>query len=202
MWRDRERKNKWEKCETRKHISISIPISNIERFLIFSTGREASLLIGLFRFFIILFLFNLPVSIEWSWSHVLNEEREGEKKDWNKCRFSIDALFTPHLVSVWLLTIPTVTTAPIRSISNNMSWAHSKFFQINHVIDWRTHILWVLLWLYFVWLLGGIVAIHSLADENKWKNNNQNRLLYLVSSVQTNNNMFKLFRSEKCFVRV
>lgn len=131
----------------------------------------------------------------------MKRERE-RKKDWNKWRFSIDALFTPHHVSVWLLTIPTVTTAPIRSISNNMSWAHSKFFQINHVIDWRTHILWVLLWLYFVWLLGGIVAIHSLADENKWKNNNQNHLLYLVSSVQTNNNMFKLFRSEKCFVRV
>lgn len=36
----------------------------------------------------------------------MKRERE-RKKDWNKWRFSIDALFTPHHVSVWLLTIPT-----------------------------------------------------------------------------------------------
>lgn len=100
-----------------------------------------------------------------------------------------------------------------RSISNNVSTTNS--LKINHIIDWRTHILWV--WLCymsvcvcvcvcgffrsssFVWLWGN--CCYSFFWLMKTKQQSEQffcvHINYTVSSKQTNNNIFKLFRCTK-----
>lgn len=142
------------KCETGKQISMTI--SQIDRFLILNTDRKR--LNWNFVYFSILLscCFHLIRRFQLN----AHDHDHGATNEW---RFAIDAVFIPHHVSSLVLLLLLLTTTRPTMTTATIQWStdiHKIFVQINHVIDWRTHIL--LSDCVVMSNLADIVAIHPL----------------------------------------